>query len=128
GNLTSITDANSHATDFTVNGLGWRTATTDALSHSTSVSFDNWGRVSSITTPAGTTSTTYDADSNVLTVVDPNSHTALTNTFDNDNRILTSTKANGDEVQYAYDATGKKGLLSTFTDGNSHVTTYSYTA
>ena len=44
-----------------------------------------------------------------------------------ENRPLVVTKANGDAVTYAYDATGQKGLLSTKTDGNSHVTTYSYT-
>ena len=37
------------------------------------------------------------------------------------------TRANGDAVTYAYDASGQKGLLSTKSDGNSHVTSYSYT-
>ena len=33
-NCTSVTDANSHATTVSYNGLGWKTGTTDALSHS----------------------------------------------------------------------------------------------
>ena len=127
GNLTSFEDANSHTSTATFNGIGWKTGVSDALSHSSSFTLDNWGRATSVTTPAGTTTTVYDANSNVTSVTDANSHTR-TATFDYLNRPLVVTKANGDAVTYAYDASGQKGLLSTKTDGNSHVTSYSYTS
>jgi len=38
------------------------------------------------------------------------------------------TKANGDAVTYAYDASGQIGLLSTKSDGSAHVTHYYYTS
>jgi RHS repeat-associated protein len=127
GNVTSVTDANSHTSTVTVNAMGWKTGVSDALSHSSSFTLDAWGRATSVTTPAGTTTSVYDANSNITSATDANSRTN-TSTFDFDNRPLVVTKANGDAVTYAYDATGKKGLLSTKTDGNSHVTTYSYTS
>ena len=60
------------------NGPGSKAEVTDALSHST----------------------TYDADSNSLSVTDGNSHTSNT-MFDNDCRRLVVTKANGDTFTYA---------------------------
>ncbi len=87
------------------------TAVTDALTHSVTTSYDNWGRAYSVTIPAGTTVSSFDPDGNVLSVTDGNSHTTV-NTFDNNCRLLTSTKANGDEMQYVYGGTGQKGLLS----------------
>ena len=49
-------------------------------------------------------------------------------TFDYENRPLVVTKANGDAVTYAYDASGQIGLLSTKSDGSAHVTHYYYTS
>ena len=69
----------------------------------------------------------YNADSLVTSVTDDNSH-AVSQTFDNNGRPLVTTKANGDTFTNTFDATGKKGLLSSTTDGSSHTITYSYTA
>ena len=125
GELTSTTDPLLHTTNFTVNTLGWRGDTTDALSHTTTNAYDNWGRVTSVTTPAGVTTTAYDADSNVTSVTDANSHVTST-TYDDDNRPLVVTQANTDTFTYTYDGVGQKGLLSSTTDGNSHSTTLTY--
>ncbi len=127
GHLTSITDPLSHATTYTVDGIGRTTAVTDALTHSSSVTLDNWGRTLTATTPAGTTSYYYDDDSNLTKITDANSHDT-TFTYDDAERLLTKTLANGDVMTYAYDATGKKGLLSSQTDGNGRATSFTYTS
>jgi RHS repeat-associated protein len=127
GDVTSVTDGNGHTSTVTVNALGWKTGGSDALSHSSSITLDAWGRATSVTTPAGTTTAVYDPNGNAVSTTDANSHTN-TATFDFDDRPLVLTKANGDVVSYSYDATGKKGLLSSKTDGNAHTTYYSFTS
>ena len=125
GELTSTTDPLLHTTNYTVNTLGWRGDTTDALSHTTTNTYDNWARVTNVTTLAGVTTLAYDADSNVTSVTDPNSHVTST-TYDDDERPLVVTKANGDTFTHTYDSVGQKGLPSSTTDGNSHSTTFTY--
>jgi len=105
--------------------LGWRGDTTDALSHTVTAAYDNWGRVASVTTPAGVTSTVYDAGSNVTSVTDANSQVTSA-TYDDDNRPLVVTKANIDTFTYTYDGVGQKELLTSTTDGNAHSTTLTY--
>src|SRR5207247_611053 len=48
--------------------------------------------------------------------------------FDSANRMTSVTNGRGDVVSYTWDATGKKGLLSSKTNGNNLTTSYSYTA
>jgi len=82
-----------------------------------------------------TVSTTYDNNSNVLTVTDQNGHTT-TNTYDIDNRLLTTVKANGDQVTYTYDSASipndaanlRHGRLAAKVDGNGNNLAYGYTA
>lgn len=82
--------------------------------------------------------TTYDLDGDVLTVTNADNHT-VTNVYDGDDRVFQTTNGRGDLVKYAYDGPNgygspdingatQKGLLSSKTDGNQHVTRYTYSA
>ena len=94
GNCTLVVDANSNQTSATFDGLSNRLTATDQLSHTTTWTLDAWKRVTSVATPAGTTSIAYNADSLVTSATDSNSHT-VSQTFDNNGRPLVTTKANG---------------------------------
>lgn len=68
------------------------------------------------------TTTTYDANGNVLTVTDPNL-TVTTNTYDAHNR-LSSTQDGADiTVSFGYDAVGNR---TSVTDGKLQTTTFTY--
>jgi len=146
GNLTSVTDANSTVTSFTVNSQGLVTGVTDPLSHTTSFGYDSYGdrttvtnalakvwtsaydsagRVTSVTDPLGhSTSYTYDNANDVLTVTDPLSH-VTTSTYDANSHVLTVTDADGKVTTYAYNA---KDEVSSVTDPAAGVTAYTYDA
>jgi len=125
GELTSTTTPGTHATSRGVNALGVTTSRTDALSNVTSYTLDNWNRVTLTNYPTGTDPTfTYDANSNLTGWTDGNGTWART--YDNDNRLLTESFGGATQITYAWDAVGKKGLLSTVTDASGRVITDSY--
>jgi RHS repeat-associated protein len=126
GHLNSVTTPNSRVTTWIYNSLGLATARTDALSRTTNYTYDNWMRLTTVDYPAGTDPTfTYDVNNNMTQMVDANG--TFTWVYDNADRPTSETFGGTTMASYAYDATGKKGLLSTVTDSNSRVLTYSYT-
>ncbi len=127
GELTSVTTPNSRVTSWTVNTLGVRLTRVDALSNTTTYTLDNWNRVTAIDYPSGTDPTfTFDACSNLTGWTDAVG--TWTRVYDNDNRITSETLGGNTLCSYVYDATNKKGLLSTATDANSRTITYAYTS
>ncbi len=127
GNLTSVTTPLGHATTFGYNALGAQTSKTDALNRTTIYTLDAWNRTVAITYPDSTTKTlAYDADGNLTGFTDATGTT--TRSYDADNRLLSESKNGAAVVSHTYDATGQKGLLSTTTDANGRVLTYSYTS
>ena len=126
GDLTSVTTPLGHGTQWGYNGLGVKTSRTDALSRGTTYTLDGWNRAVTVTYPNSTTKTvSYDANSNVTGFTDVTGTTARV--YDADNRLLSETKGGATVVSHTYDAAGKLGLLSTTTDANGRVLTYSYT-
>ncbi len=101
GQPTTFTDANSHSSSITYdsngwgyavaatdamgitirtsyNALGWKLTSTDALNRVTLYTYDNWGRLTVVTAPDGTqTSTLYDPNGNVLRVADADAYAAV---------------------------------------------------
>ncbi|MBM3494715.1 MAG: RHS repeat protein, partial [Armatimonadetes bacterium] len=126
GHLTKVTTPNGRETEFGVNGLGVRTSRTDAMDRTTSYTLDNWLRVTAIDYPSGTDpSFSHDAENHLTGWTDGVGTWART--FDDAGRITAESLGGNTRVSYAYDATGKKGLLSSVTDANSRTTTHSYT-
>jgi len=148
GNLTKLTLADNsyisyvydtaHRITKATNALGeYQVYTLDALGDQTQVNtydssntlwrqqtrtFDDLGRELTYVGGGGldTTTYTYDANGNALTIKDGNNHTT-TRVFDALNRLSTSTDANSGLTQFAYDAHDR---TTTVTDANSHATTY----
>ena len=67
------TDANGNTAKASFNALGWKLDSTDGMGNKTVYAYDGWGRVTGVTAPDGTsTSTVYDLDGNVVRVSDAN--------------------------------------------------------
>ncbi len=127
GDLTSQTTPLGHVTSWGYDGLGVKTSRTDALNRQTTYTLDNWERVTTITYPDTSTQTfSYDPDNNLTQFTDATGTTPRT--YDGVERITGESKGGSTVVSYSYDAIGKKGLLSTLTDANNRVLTYSYKA
>ena len=131
GNLISVTTPGNHTTKWTYDWLGFKTSRTDAMNRATNYTPDAWERLVTTTYPDSTTATlAYDPDGNITQFT--NYTGVFSRAYDSDNR-LTSESYNftpGVPTQilgHTYDATGKKGLLSTTTDVNGRVITYAYT-
>ncbi len=116
---------------WTYDNVGNTIAVTDARGDTTTSAYDAANRVTDVYQPAvnynGTMvqphmSKTYDLDSNILTMTDPDGN-VTTNTYDLLNRMLTTTDAANITVRNAYDQVGNKISV---TDGKSQTTTFTY--
>jgi RHS repeat-associated protein len=153
GDVTSITDPNSHATTFTYDSQGDPASVTDAVSDKTTFVYDVLGQRSSMVSPRGnvqggtpsqyTTSYTYDPLGRLTLTTDPLSHTSsqtydgnsnltsstdgrnnTTNyTYDADNELTKITRPDTTTLQYSYDGDGNQ---TSQTDGNNKTTSYGY--
>ena len=102
--LTLITDANNQTTQFTYDGAGNLVTVVDALNRTTQHRYDQRNRRIETIDPAGySTQFEYDLDNNLTAVVDAvGNRTAYT--YDARNRMTSTTDALGGVTQYAYDA------------------------
>ncbi len=95
----------------------------DAASMITTCSYDEVGRLLSITDNNGkTTSYTYDTAGNLLSITDPLGH-SWSYQYDANYRLISTTDANNNTTQYDYD---NNGNLIQVTDALNHTTTYTY--
>ncbi len=133
GNLTSITDAKTQVTSFTVNSRGLVETVTEG-SRLTDLDYDTTtGELESITDPKGHIQTfNYDPEGRVETRVDPRGHLSGADPLDYDTHY-TYNAANqlhivedplGHSVTLDYD---DRGQLETVTDAKDQVTSYLYT-
>ena len=99
-------DKNGHQITFAYNSAGHVSSITDTQNRLTSFSYDSSGRISTITDPINRTiQLNYGSNNNVSSLVDLNGKTT---SFAYSGHLLTF------------------GTLQKATDGNGHVTTYSY--
>ncbi len=141
----SVTDPLSHTTAFGYDANGNRTTLTDPSSHVTTFTYDNANRPTDISYDDGTTpdvSYVYDA-ANRRTEMDDGTGTNAYS-YDNLDRLTTSTNGHGDTVDYGYDLAGNltsltypdtnsigrsyddAGRLTSISDWLSHTSTFSY--
>ncbi len=120
GNLLTITDpaTPTHGLRaFGYNSFGQLTSLVDAKRNVTSFTYDASGNPTSVRTPGGTDSYTYDTIGRVTSHTDSIGHlTAYT--YDGINRLTKITYADGSVKTYSYDCCG----ISTVTDANGTVT------
>ncbi len=143
-NLTQKTDAKGRVTAYAFDLLNHQTQTTDPLSKVSKVTYDAAGNVASridasnrtttyaydilnrlITTTypdATTVSNTYDAVGNLLTAT--NATGTTTNTYDANDRLLTTKDPHNATITYTYNPLGS---LSTVKYPDNKLVTYTYT-
>lgn len=144
GNILTKTERNGNQLTFTYNGSGQLETVTDTFGATLTLSYVN-NKVSSVTTPIGSFTYTYDANDNLVSVAKPGSAarqysysdandihnltgiidekgvTVQTITYDAIDRVTSSTLANGDEqVTINYLADNQRKV----TDINGVETTY----
>src|SRR6056297_1175347 len=101
------------------------TTVANALSETTTTTFDAAGRRVSVSDPLGkVTSYTFDADGNQTSVTDPNNLTTLS-TYDYRNRLIKTTDPLGHTAETAYNRIGESVAE---TDAKGQSTTHQYDA
>lgn len=115
--VTMVYDVAGQVTSQTVTGSG-----ASPLSLTSTISYDGLGRAVSATDPAGTVSSVYDANGNLVSVTDA---TGQSSTFEYDKwgRRIKSTDALGHSTTVVFNAAG---LTQSVIDGLNHATTYAY--
>jgi RHS repeat-associated protein len=155
GEVTSVTDANGNVTKTSYDQYGNVVSVSDPLGDTRTSTYDLVGRETSSVSPKGnvsganpasfTTTITYDANGDPLTVVDPlgrkksyvydadGNRVSITDgnghvtqfVFDADNEVTQATRPDGTVLKNGFDADGNN---TSQTDGLGNVTSYTYDA
>ena len=112
--LVQFTDTVGRIINLTHDVNGRITQIADPIGRSIQFAYDGNGDLISSTDMNGNTTTyTYDANHQILTVVDPRGNTVVTNTYDDEKRVVISQRdAKGGQTTYAYDEVNKKTTLT----------------
>jgi len=151
GQILTETDQLGHTTTHTYDNAGNQTSVTDANGNTTSYSYDNANHLTQVTAPdpdgtgplaAPITKYTYDAAGNRASMIDPRGNCSgctassytTTYTYDDNNRLASSTTPKGEKTTYGYDSNGNlawtvdpRGNVSGATPAD-YKTTYTYDA
>jgi YD repeat-containing protein len=101
--LLKIADDAGRQIDFSYDQKGMLTSITDCAGRLINYSYDENGNLLTATDPQeNTTIYTYDAGNNLVSITDPKGHTYLTNTYDQNDRVISQTYYGGN-FTFAYD-------------------------
>jgi len=141
GGVESVTDANGNTLGFGPGGI------THSGGRSLTTTRDTAGRITAVTDPEGATQSyrydgrgnliahedaagnitrfEYNANHDLLRMIDPLGRAALRNVYDDDGRLVSSTTAEGNSVTISHDMDGRR---ETLTDARGGVTVVEYDA
>ncbi len=111
---------------YTYNSRGWLLTATNASGDTMSYSYDEAGNQTSMTTPTGTTSYTYDALNRLETVTAPDGG-VTTYTYDEVGNLLTTTTPNSVRTTWTYDALNRPTTIETRDSNSLLLASYAYT-
>jgi RHS repeat-associated protein len=119
--LIEIQDTAGRSIRLDHDAFGRITLITDPIGRTVQYTYDGAGNLISAADPNGNlTQYTYDGSHQILTVVDPRGHTVVSNTYDDDRRVVTyQTDAKGNPTTYEYQALDR---VTTVTDALGGVT------
>jgi RHS repeat-associated protein len=131
GDVTAVTDPTNRTVTYTYDSYGDVASSTDPLTNKTTYVYDSLGRMTSAVSPLGnvtggnpaayTTTYTYNAARQPLTITDPLGHQVV-NQFDVGGRITQSTDGNGNVTKFSFDLLGRP-TSSTAGYGTAQATT-----
>ena len=128
GLIASITDAQSHTTNYGYDLRGNRTSVIDPVNgaaHPTLFSFDLMNRLTGIVYPdSSSVSFGYDVRGRRISATDQNNRTT-TYAYDDANRLVAVTDPANNTTQYGYDT---ESNLTSIADANQHTTYFAYDA
>lgn len=112
-NLTQITDTVSRNINLTYDGNSRIILITDPIGRTIQFFYDVFGNLASSTDMNGNvTNYTYDENHQMLTVVDARGNTVVTNTYDDQKRVVTCQKdAKQGQTTYTYDELNKRTTI-----------------
>ncbi len=124
-NLSLVTDTAGRQVTFAYDGSNRITTVTDPIGRTVQYAYDVAGDLVSSTDPAGHVTTyAYDFSHQLLTVVDPRGNTIVSNTYDSQNRVVTSQRdAKGGQTSYSYDPQSHR---TTMTNALGQVSSHDY--
>jgi RHS repeat-associated protein len=119
--LTQITDTAGRVVTLSYDGSSHLTLLTDPIGRTVQFAYDGDGNLVSAIDPNGHTTTyTYDADHQLLTVTDPRGHVVVTNTYDDQQRVVTSQRdAKGGQTTYSYDTANNVTMITNALGGTT---------
>jgi len=119
--LSRIVDAAGRNIDLTTDNSSRITTITDPIGRTVQFTYDIDGNLASVADLNGNMTTyTYDSNHQLLTVVDPRGNTVVTNTYDDQKRVVTCQRdAKMGETTYTYDEVNR---MTTIVDQLGYVT------
>ena len=127
GYLSNTTTPLGSITRWTHDALGFQTSRLDAMGRTTTYTPDPWERRVTTTYPDGSTNRyVLDANSNLVSF--GNYVGTWSRVYDADNRMTSESYGGTRDNTHTYDGPGQKGLLSSMTDYDGRVVSYTYSA
>ena len=125
GVIASVTAASGRTLTFTKGADGRIARVSDPMGRAFQYLYDSGGHLTRVTDPAGgVTQYTYQTDGNLRTVVDARGNTAISLTYDTQDRITREVLADGATYQFAY----LSATQTQVTNPRGYQTLYSFNA
>jgi YD repeat-containing protein len=128
GNILAITSPNGQKVVLKPDKKNRIVSANDSHGYSVYYGYDEGGRLTDVTDSKGNlTKYSYDIDNNMLTIIEPDGRTWLTNEYDKRHRVTGQTYLDGSHSRYSYGAPDPSGATTTQVTGpDGSIDTYTF--